>query len=352
MTFGPRHYVPVLKTKRGEKAALRQMTADLRERITPLLEIPQRTEKALPLHLNTAFTDLAASAALYPRCFLDVREIEADGPTAAATVFQRAADAGIVFAPVTGISRTADVAEALSHRQFGLALRLTRSEFEGGGLNGQLSSFLDARQIQPEEVDLIVDLGPVEELISEGIAALTIAFLSEVPEQARWRTLTVSACSFPLGMGAVERHSHALVERTEWVAWKERLYDARFALERLPTFSDCAIQHPLGVEGFNFRVMQVSAAIRYTLEQQWLLVKGEGTRTVPAALQFPELARRLVYGDLEGYYAGTAHCFGCTGIKMAADGLPKRGSPGVWRRIGTIHHMSAVMQAIDSLAWP
>ena len=38
-----------------------------------------------------------------------------------------------------------------------------------------------------------------------------------------------------------------------------------------PTFSDCAIQHPVGVEGFNPRTMQVSASVRYALPDQWLL---------------------------------------------------------------------------------
>ena len=39
MTFGPRHYVPVLKVKRGEKTALQSVALDLRAEITPLLEI-------------------------------------------------------------------------------------------------------------------------------------------------------------------------------------------------------------------------------------------------------------------------------------------------------------------------
>ena len=39
MTFGPGHYVPVLKVKRGEKSALQLVDFDLRKHITPLLEI-------------------------------------------------------------------------------------------------------------------------------------------------------------------------------------------------------------------------------------------------------------------------------------------------------------------------
>ena len=39
MTFGPHHYVPVLKIKRGEKKALAAIEPSVRQRITPLLEI-------------------------------------------------------------------------------------------------------------------------------------------------------------------------------------------------------------------------------------------------------------------------------------------------------------------------
>jgi hypothetical protein len=353
MTFGPHHYVPFLKAKRGEKTALRQVSADLRERITPLFEIPERNaEKNLAKHLDTAFDGLAETAALYPRCFLDTREIAPDGSNAAASVFQRAADAGMVFTPVTGISRTADVAEALVHRTFGVALRLTREEFESGELTARIEQFVVAQQIQPEDMDLIIDLGAVDDLVLEGISALAGAFMADVPYRPRWRTFTISACSFPLSMGGVDRHSHDFVERSEWLAWRDGLYGTRNSLGRLPTFSDCAIQHPRGVEGFDPRIMQVSATIRYTLQEQWLLVKGEGTRAVPPSIQFPQLATRLVYGHLHNHYAGENHCAGCAGIKHAADGAPKYGSAEVWRRIGTVHHISTVIQTLDSLTWP
>ena len=122
------------------------------------------------------------------------------------------------------------------------------------------------------------------------------------------------------------------------------------SLQRLPTYSDCAIQHPKGVENFDFRTMQVSASVRYTVRNQWLLIKGESTKTTPAIEQFPDLATQLTYGHLSGYYAGSDHCLGCIQIQDAANGVKGLGSPGVWRRIGTIHHLTTVVE--DLLALP
>ena len=352
MTFGPDHYVPVLKVKRGEKAALQRISPLLQSRIIPLLEIVERKHKTLSAHLKTSFANLAESISSYSRCFLDARELAPDGQTSAADVFQRASDAGIVFTPVTGISRTADVTPALSHRTNGLALRLTRVEFEEGDLTSRINAFLRTHGLTSERVDLIIDLGGVEDLIVEGITALTDAFMAEVPHHQRWRTFTVSACAFPKGMGSVERNSHAFVERADWGAWKNHLYGSRTGLQRLPTFSDCAIQHPAGVEGFNPLIMPVSASVRYTLEKDWLLIKGQSRRSRRPGEQFPDLAHELVYGNLRSGFYGSDHCNGCQSMKAAADGAPSFGSAGVWRQMGTIHHLSVITHALASLPWP
>lgn len=353
MPFGPDHYVPVLKVKRGEKKALRLIPPILQSRMTPLLEIVQRQpDKTLDAHLDTAFADLAETLRTYSRCFLDTHEIAGEGQAGAVEVFQRASGAGIVFTPVTGLSRTSDVAAALSHRENGLALRISRGELEQGELATRISVFLIENGLTTREVDLIIDLGTVEDLIVEGIEALMDEFMAEVPDHSGWNTLTVSACAFPKSMGVIERNSHALTERSEWLAWKEHLYNRRQYLARLPSFSDCAIQYPAGVEGFDPRIMAVSASVRYTLETEWLLIKGQSTKSIRAGIQFPGLAHELVYGSFRSHFYGTQHCKGCELMKAAADGVPSLGSAEVWRQLGTIHHLSVVTQAVVSLPWP
>lgn len=351
--LGSDHYVPALKVKQGEKAALAAIAEVLRDKITPLLEIVERKpDKAVEQHLGTAFKKLADSLRHYPRCFLDTREIAQDGPGAAVQVFERASSEGIVFTPVTGVTRSADVEAAVAHRDHGLALRLTRDDLESGELSTRLGVFMDKHHLAPEETDLIVDLGAVEELVPAGAQALATAFLGVVVNQERWRTVTVLACAFPVGMGGVERHSHALVERVDWIAWREGLHARRHGLPRLPSYGDGCIQHPRGVEGFDFRTMQVSAAVRYAVADAWLLIKGQSTRIVPPSEQFPQLATRLVYGTHQESYSGEDHCEGCRGMKAAADGQPGFGSAGAWRRLGTIHHITSVADALSRLAWP
>ena len=192
MTFGPQHYVPVLKVKRGEKAALRAISPTLRPRITPLLEIVERTKPTVTEHLDTAFKGLADSIGPYARCFLDTGEIAPDGPLAAAEVFDRATADGIVFTPITGITRSADIAAALNHRVHGLALRLTRQEFESGRLPSALPSFMTLNGLTPRETDLIKSF-----FFSAG-ASRTILLHRELPSPRRIITLSSSCSETPL----------------------------------------------------------------------------------------------------------------------------------------------------------
>ena len=352
MTFGPRHYVPVLKVKRGEKRALSLLSAVVRPMVTPLLEIVQRTDKSVTAHLDTAFSDLSSVLRLFGRCFIDANEIAADGPNAANEVFERATNSGIVYTPVTGISRTADIGAVLAHRTNGVALRLRLEEFEEGNLGKNVRRFLARYGLVEDETDLIVDLGAVDRMIVSGVQNLASAFLAEVPEHRRWRTFTLSACAFPSSMGGVGRNSHAFTDRVDWLAWRDFQYARRSSLIRLPTYSDGAVQHPQGVEGFDPRIMPVSASIRYTVPNSWLLIKGESTRSIPPSQQFPTLATRLVQGDLRRHFYGVSHCGGCASMEAAAHGAEGFGSAEVWRRLGTIHHITTVVKALASLPWP
>jgi hypothetical protein len=216
MIFDARHYVPILKVKRGEKSALGLLPPSVRSRVTPFLEIVERKrEKNLGEHLQTAFKGLSEAVDGFDRCFIDTREIAPDGPAGAEAVFQWAADAGINFTPVTGISRNVDLEAAMAFSGNGLALRLKRSEFEAGGLAGRLSAFLAKHGLAPEDIDLFIDLRAVNTMILTGVRRLTRAFLEEVPNHESWRTFTLSACAFPQSMAVIDRLSYGTIGRTD-----------------------------------------------------------------------------------------------------------------------------------------
>jgi hypothetical protein len=358
MKFGIDHYVPVIKVKRGEKAALALIDSALRSKIVPLFEIiekgfkivkGEKKKKSIEEHLDTSFDGFAECALLYERCFIDSKELAREGVAVAEKLFERAFSDRIAFTPVTGIHRSVDLAPALKYNQNGLAIRVTRGEFENGNLDRDIIAFLRDNSLDPAAIDLIIDLGAVENMITDGIVALATQFLSSIPMIAEWHTLTVSGCAFPKSMSGIERNSYKLVERCGWLAWNEMRINSAASFKRIPTFSDCAIQHPSGVEGFDFRTMSGSATIRYALSKKWLLIKGVSTKKRLPSIQFPELARTLVSGSFRSYFEGHNHCEGCSSMVEASNGKAGFGSPEAWRRLATIHHITTTMQELARL---
>ena len=352
MNFGQDHYVPVLKIKRAEKGALADIGAIYPGGLTPLLEVVVRkADKSLPDHIDTAFDKLAQSVAKLAPCFLDTRELTPDGEAASLAVFRRARVEGIDFVPVVGLTRPVGNAAAFKVRENGVALRVTRQEMEAGGLSHVLQVFLQANALKEQDVDLIMDMGYVGDMIPVGVSLLAGSFLQAIPNRPAWRTFTLSGCAFPSSMGRVGKNAHLLVDRSEWVCWKG-LYSQRANFDRLPTFSDCAIQHPDGVEGFDPKTMAASAAARYTAGDSWLLVKGESTKVKKPSVQFLNIAKSIVTNKHGHYYSGVNHCTGCRMINDAANGAPKLGSLEKWRLIGSIHHVTTVLKDLSALHWP
>ena len=354
MSFGIHHYVPVLKVKLGEKQALADLAPSMRQHVTPLLEVVERnSETPLETHLHTAFTKLRPAVAGLERYFIDTREIAADGPIASGSVYGRCLEQGVAFTPVTGLTRPGDVATGLRAKgRNGIALRVARSEFEQQDVPTEVTAFLKSHRLSPDETDFILDLGAVDDMVEDGVAEMARAFLHQVPEPRSWRTLSLIGCAFPLSMKLVARDSHAHTARMEWNAWRDSVYLHASEFARVPTFGDCVIQHTKGVEGFNPKTMQGSAAIRYALGNEWLLLKGRGTRKASTKIQMPKLARELVAGGLRVHFRGPDHCAGCRRIQEAAGGAPGAGSLMTWRRIGTVHHITTTVEAIQRLHAP
>src|SRR5574337_1803948 len=137
-----------LKLKRGEKQALATLPPSVSASVTPLFEIVEmKPEDTLDKHLTRGFANLAASVGACAPYFLDAREIEPAGAAGAKKAFAKATQAGAPFVPVTGLSRTVDVAAAIQSSPNGLALRLTREEFESGRIPKDLLSFVASREL-------------------------------------------------------------------------------------------------------------------------------------------------------------------------------------------------------------
>jgi hypothetical protein len=253
--------------------------------------------------------------------------------------------------PVTGLSRHKSyqtvVAQLSSTSNRGACIRLIRQDLLVPNLSEKIDGILSELNLQPEQTDLLLDLQRIEES--------TILDYSRVceslPYLLDWRSLTVSSGAFPKDLSELEPNRQHQLKRVDWLTWQEQVVTAP-PLKRRPSFSDYTIQHPIysePPERANF-----SASIRYTADNYWVIMRGEGLRQKgsPGPSQWPANAQLLIersgfcgkdfsYGD--GYiFAGSLEI-----VKPANKMKP--GNAEAWLRAGINHHVAFVLNQIANL---
>lgn len=138
--------------------------------------------------------------------------------------------------------------------------------------------------------DLILDLGDVGPDV--GRATLVArSVLAQTPRAAEWRRFVLAAASFPENLSELSAATTSRLPRVEWHLW-QRLRRRGVSTRRDIVFGDYAIAHPIPTE-LDPRTMRMSASIRYTIPDEWLILKGRNVRE-HGFDQYFELSRQLV----------------------------------------------------------
>jgi hypothetical protein len=361
--FDQSHYVPIILTKRGERSALTDLASTCKDAMTPLFvvnpvdwnfddEAPAKTIDAhlidLPLKLAQSW---GTKPAMIDLLFIEQSAIMSNGDHPLVWLTAQAAVHGLPLVPVTSIDRDATHQQAVRdvHARDGLgaSLRLPASEFPSALAPGALNAFLAGLGVGPGEVDLVLDLG---DEVTSSLARPTIrGELTSLPLLNDWRTLTVAGASFPKDLSGVPR-GISEIDRAEWLLYQDLA--AVPPASRTPTFADYVIAHPDPSMDVDPRVMSISAALRYTTGDIWLVFKGElfkgraGSGLGAAAVT--PLASALV---ADNRFAGIVHCTGDVWFDAVASGQ-SGSNPEQWRRHGTVHHLTTVTDQVANLFAP
>jgi T4 beta protein len=351
-------YVPVLKGKEGEFAALEELSADVKAQIMPLIEIPavpydyanERPAKDLDEHIRNIAQRIFRcwqSGPLYlDSPWFGEDEKISGGPLAIAAVLADCRKLGVNAVPV--ISRTSSAeyknaaAEYSSLTDLGACIRLLVEDFEEDiDVDAEVEQLIRNFEGDAAKIDLLLDL---EDLGADENRALLVAryVLSMAPNPSQWRRVIVAGASFPEDLSDVGAETIATLPRREWDVWR--------ALQRKPAklprkdlvYGDYAIAHPIPKE-IDPRVMLMSANIRYTASN-WLVIKGRNVRHYGFD-QYFELCKVLV-GRAE--YSGRDFSWGDRYIDDCAAGMIGPGNATTWRKVGTNHHLTLVARTLAS----
>jgi Beta protein len=156
-------------------------------------------------------------------------------------------------------------------------------------------------------------------------------------------TVILAASAFPDGLEGVEKGSTDRIDRVDLLAWRRYRRIARDRSLLVASYGDYGIQHPrLFVSRPNAKQ---TAGIRYTLDHEWLILRGQVLTKENGAKQFVTLAKNLT-GRAD--FMGAHHCIGCRAVQDTADeaGRDMIVDLGGWRHYGTVHHLTTTLQQI------
>jgi hypothetical protein len=369
--FGPKHYVPILRWKQAERFALRYLREEDRQRITPLIELTptifksRRNDKQEPKTLDPAQVLERQAKKLLEACgnspfFLDLRHVtvEVSRTSGKRHALDYLAEIGrnykLALVPVTGLSRKKEyqsaVAGVIKADKRGICLRITPSEIHHTGFTNAIRDFLKSLNLDAESVNLLVDYEA-----SDPAAPDPQALLAMIPLLNKWQSLSVASGAFPPDLQGFQPGNRK-IPRNDWLAWKRTVSQGKNRL-RKPAFSDYTIQYGLykePVEGCN-----PSVSIRYTLDEEWLIMRGEAmrgratskqTEIRPGREQWNSHAQ-LLCDDGKLFY-GETFSWGDAFIHERSVKTEDHGSPEIWLRAGINHHMTVVSRQIANLNVP
>ena len=365
--FDSKHYVPILRWKAAEKEALLYLSAEDRKHVTPLIELlmPQPRERKKENGKNKTTQELLTESlgllklatpkvpGEIQKCwgitsaFTEVGLLDkSERAKTLSSVLTNGKKLGLSLIPVVSVNtdeETKKTAISLAGEyKSGLCLRLFPSDIsDSPTLSSQIDEFMKFNSLSPETVDLLLDFqitGP-QYLILENVS-------KRIPNILKWRTFTVASGAFPIDLSHLTVDLH-FIPRSDWDNWLSQLNSKK--LPRQPSFADYTSQHPIykePVPGAN-----PSASIRYTLKDQWMIMRGQGLRSPKNAghKQYPALAQLL---SKRSEFFGAEFSYGDKYIEYTGRDVKTKetGNPRTWLRAGINHHIACVVDQISSLS--
>lgn len=359
MSFDHCHYVPCLRWNQGEYQAILNLKPETKQFITPLIEVSEikwdfeekKFNKTIDQHLDK-FAKRIKEKWGKKKCFVDLNLINpptrmADGRHPVNFVFSDLRMKDVHGIPVVGIGRDQpyrrSTKEVLAQDVFGLCFRIGIEQTAKSDFEGQIDSLLTFYSLRAKDVDFILDLKAPNFVPVEGFSKVIQNIFNKIPHIRSWRSFTIIGTSFPQSMSEVTKGIE-YIPRYEWLLYKALIASLLETGGRLPTFGDYTITHPNLLE-MDLRKIKPSANIRYTIDEEWCIVKGASVRVPGGYDQFHSLCNTLIKLPCfvgKDFSDGDKSIVDCAQRKVGHGNLPK------WKRVCTNHHIEKVVYDISN----
>lgn len=347
-----KNYLAILKGKEGEYFSLAELSKECKSSFTPLIEAVPFPDNEYEKHLkNRVIKCIIDKWGSEDDIFIDFKLLNNDIVVSDNThplkyVFDTFREHQIKAIPVTGLSRNYqnDIKNIIQTDNKGICLRLQNTDWNNPNLPNQISLLLDNLSLAEKDVDLLIDL---RDMLANQIELLAYAIVnlvnSTIPNIMDWRSLTLAGSSFPYNLSDVLSNSETMLPRGEWLLWN-KLSENKNNIKRLPDYGDYSIAHPELPPKMEPTKMNMSANIRYTTDNNWLVMKGKGVKQ-NGFNQFHVLSRVLTERD---EYSGRDFSWGDDYIYKCARNEVGTGNATTWRKVGNSRHITFVTHQLSN----
>jgi hypothetical protein len=360
MDMGNIAYVPQLKWKAGERAAISNFGKSWRSNILPLFRLipPGDYEADQKIRLSEGRFLKKFGAQLFEVCgrlpvlldgeLVDDCLVKEAGQEPFSVLLERSRLAGANPLPVFRQSSSAGYKGAISRHlawteRFAACLRISPSELEHVGSSAELKSLLEDIGGSCRSSVLLVDAGPIVIDDEEEYAHLLSFHFSRLIREEDWGLVVFASTTFPEKPKMVPWTSKSF-DRSDWTLYRHIITCAdEFSV--LPVFSDYALEYP---GDFNPVPPGISptAHLRYSTENKYFIFQGKSVRDGEKFRKIFRVADQLVGS---GIFKGKDYSSGDAYISNLSVKRQNTGTASTWRWCATDHHLNLTLRQLNTL---
>ncbi|ENT6850639.1 beta family protein [Vibrio cholerae] len=361
-------YVPILKAKKGEFDAYKNLPRTVQLHTLPVFELPTLTSKMLETtylgvsnpreqFINKCAVGLSSSISV-PTIGIDIHSWAPDstienGEHVLSVFTSCLSNEGCEVLPVIGYDRWEDaeystVLQLLAQSKDRFILRLDSYAFEDmveeEPFLDTIEDIVSSMGLDTSKCSVILDFGDVSKDTIVDIQEQVDTALSLL-EDYQFSFVSIAGCSITSDINGMvpKKNSTGIVVRKEFKVWKSvRSFNPSVKF----VFGDYGIANPnVGDETI---APDANGKIRYTIEDSYFVVRGYSRRQGEKGAQMHGLCKSLVGS---GYFCGSEFSWGDMMIEKCANygtvkGKVFVGNPTSWVAIDTAHHMTYVTQEV------
>lgn len=328
------HYVPMLRCKRAELNALKDLSVDIKDQIIPYLKILKWSSDEIKKKVAAICTYWPIDKPVYIDAelfFEDFKGLRKAGNLE--ILFNEFKKTGLMFIPVVSLTLAStyiDITKKFSKN--GICIRVKNEDIEQNGFEAIFDQLIENLNLHLGNIDLIIDFPSViNGQINTAVSLAELYINQRISNIQKFKRIIISGSSFPVDLSNYEPGEH-LIPRKEFQLFK--LLNTR-KLKVKPIFGDYAIFSD-EIKELDPTKITVSASIRYTIEEFWLVFRGRSI-TKYGSEQFYSFSQELIKNSA---YDGPKFSLADLHIKKCAEGQTTNGSAESWLKIGACHHIT------------